>query len=298
MIASLQLKCLLIAIILGIACAQRIPRPHRGTTRGTTTKKPTLDEISDDCPEPDGFFADAEQCDKYYACNGGKISERLCPDGMVFNDFDTAQEKCDLPYNIDCSGRPKLQKPQPTLNCPRQNGYFAHEDESICNKFFYCVDGKFNMIECPAGLVFNPKVGICTWADEAKRVGCGTKEVFNFNCPKVNETFGLTHPRYADPEDCQYFYVCINGDTPRRSGCKLGQVFDDVGKNCKWAREVPECADFYKGQLTDEQLAELENPPTPKPTKKRGSTASSRRRPSKQPRRPVVEEEEEEEVEE
>lgn len=150
------------------------------------------------------------------------------------------------------------------------------------------------MIECPAGLVFNPKVGICTWADEAKRVGCGTKDVFNFNCPKVNETFGLTHPRYADPDDCQYFYVCINGDIPRRNGCKLGQVFDEVGKNCKWAREVPECADFYKGQLTDQQLEDLENPPTPRPKNKKKGTTSGRRRPSKAPRRPVVEEEEEE----
>lgn len=155
------------------------------------------------------------------------------------------------------------------------------------------------MIQCPAGLVFNPKVGICTWADEAKREGCGTKELFNFNCPKVNETFGLTHPRYSDPDDCQYFYVCINGDTPRRSGCKLGQVFDDGAKRCRWAREVPECADFYKDQLTDEELDRLEHPPTTRPTKKKkGSTASSRRRPSKAPRRPVVEEDVEEEVEE
>lgn len=25
-------------------------------------------ETSDACPEPDGYFADAEQCDKYYEC--------------------------------------------------------------------------------------------------------------------------------------------------------------------------------------------------------------------------------------
>lgn len=62
----------------------------------------------------------------------------------------------------------------------------------------------------------------------------------NFECPKHNESFGLTHPRYADPDDCQYFYVCINGDVPRRSGCKLGQVFDDGSKRCDWARNVPE----------------------------------------------------------
>lgn len=51
--------------------------------------------------------------------------------------------------------------------------------------------------------------------------------------------------------------------------------------------------DWYKGQLTDKQLHDLENPPTrPPKTKVKGP---SRRKPA---RRPPVEVEEEEEVEE
>lgn len=50
------------------------------------------------------------------------------------------------------------EEPKPSLNCPRQNGYFAHK--GTCDKFYYCVDGMFNMIVCPAGLVFNPRTGI------------------------------------------------------------------------------------------------------------------------------------------
>lgn len=65
---------------------------------------------TDECPEPDGFFADAEQCDKYYACRDGKFTEKLCPDGMVFNDYSSEEEKCDLPFNIDCSSRSKLRE--------------------------------------------------------------------------------------------------------------------------------------------------------------------------------------------
>lgn len=67
-------------------------------------------ELSENCPEPNGYFADAEQCDKYYQCRDGQITEKLCPDGMVFNDYDSDQEKCDLPFNIDCSKRPKLRE--------------------------------------------------------------------------------------------------------------------------------------------------------------------------------------------
>lgn len=52
------------------------------------------------------------------------------------------------------------EEPRPTLNCPRLNGYFAHK--GVCDKFYYCVDGMFNMIVCPAGLVFNQRTGMQT----------------------------------------------------------------------------------------------------------------------------------------
>ncbi|XP_058126424.1 protein obstructor-E [Anopheles ziemanni] len=249
------------------------------------TSEETDPELSENCPEPNGYFADAEQCDKYYQCRDGQITEKLCPDGMVFNDYDLEQEKCDLPFNIDCSKRPKLQTPIPSLHCPRQNGYFASET-GACDKFYYCVDGMFNMITCPEGLVFNPRTGICTWPDEAQRTSCTSEDVFKFSCPKVNESEAATHPRYADPDDCQFFYVCINGETPRRNGCRLGQAFDDVAKHCEWARKVPDCADWYKDRLTDKQLDELENPPTPKPKPANSPSKVSRRRPSKRPKQP------------
>jgi hypothetical protein len=65
-------------------------------------------------------------------------------------------------------------------------------------------------------------------------------DVFRFSCPKVAATEAQQHPRYADPEDCQYFYVCINGEVPRRNGCRTGQVFNDDNKTCDWPRRVPE----------------------------------------------------------
>lgn len=210
----------------------------RITKPTTTTRAPSDDETSEDCPEPYGFFADADQCDKYHACSDGRIEgewewsrtlemlnqqamtnqyficlpERLCPDGLVFNDYDIEVEKCDLPYNIDCSKRPLLrmlkplnwswnyriiifhsctEEPKPSNHCPRQNGYFGHADKGVCgkidgvfflsaanncstliqmskfdelnhfhmflsihiyvacaDKFYYCVDGMFNMITC------------------------------------------------------------------------------------------------------------------------------------------------------
>ncbi|KAI5699384.1 hypothetical protein M8J75_002064 [Diaphorina citri] len=237
------------------------------------TRAPAVEEeveaapgSTDQCPEPNGYFADAYQCDKYYECKDGKITEKLCPDGMVFNDYSSQQEKCDLPFNLDCSQRPELQPAKPSLHCPRQNGYFAHEDSTVCGQFYFCVDGKYNMITCPSGLVYNERTGICTWPDEAKKSGCSSQEVFKFSCPKVPSEVGQTHPRYADPEECQFFYVCINGETPRRNG-----------------------ADWYKGILTDEELHNLE---FPKPKARPANKGPSRGKPQRQ-QQSVAEEEEE-----
>ncbi|XP_017480134.1 PREDICTED: uncharacterized protein LOC108369524, partial [Rhagoletis zephyria] len=277
---------------LGTALAQRSnfrsgaghPTSQRHLPKRPTDPPPTEEGYvpTDECPEPNGFFPDLEQCDKYHACFEGKSTERLCADGMVFNDYSPLEEKCDLPYNIDCSKRSKLQTPQPSQHCPRKNGYFGHEEDGVCDKFYYCVDGQFNMITCPAGLVFNPKTGICTWPDEVGIKGCKSQDIFEFKCPKVNESVAVTHPRYADPDECQFFYVCVNGDVPRRNGCKLGQVFDDDKKHCDWARNVPECADWYQGRLTDAELEELENP-KPKVKKAQRTRGPSRRKPAKAP---------------
>ncbi|KAK0179849.1 hypothetical protein PV327_005560 [Microctonus hyperodae] len=231
-------------------------------------------QLPKQCPELNGYFPAADQCDKYYDCRDGKFTEKLCPDGLVFNDFSPQHEKCDLPFGIDCSKRPKRQPPQSSPHCPRMHGYFAHEDARNCDTFYYCVEGKFNKITCPAGLVFSEKTGICNWPDEAQKKGCGSRDLFNFTCPHVVESVAATHPRYADSEDCQYFYVCVNGEIPRRSGCKLGQAFDERTGKCDWARKIPECKEWYSDQLTDEELDALENPrPKAKP-----SGGSSRRK--------------------
>lgn len=66
---------------LGLVVSQ-IPRRERPKNRQKptqrTTKPPVIDDedgdddgTSSECPEPFGFFADADQCDKYYACLDG-----------------------------------------------------------------------------------------------------------------------------------------------------------------------------------------------------------------------------------
>ena len=58
-----------------------------------------------ECPEPNGFFPDPEQCDKYYECVGEVPEEKFCPDGLLFEASNPNNELCDYPFNVDCGLR-------------------------------------------------------------------------------------------------------------------------------------------------------------------------------------------------
>lgn len=95
-------------------------------------------------------------------------------------------QQLNWPFSVFSFPRPKTlpdqiawaEEPRTSLNCPRQNGYFGHKDPKVCDTFYYCVDGMFNKITCPAGLVFNSRTGICTWPDEAQKAGCSSEGEF------------------------------------------------------------------------------------------------------------------------
>ncbi|KAI4472300.1 hypothetical protein M0802_016962 [Mischocyttarus mexicanus] len=205
------------------------------------------------CPNKDGQYEDIKQCDKYYDCIDGVATEKLCPDGLVFDPLNRKVNKCDHVFNVDCGDRLELQPPQPTKKCPRRNGFFAHPEPSVCNVFFNCIDGEAIEITCTTGLHFDEYSGTCVWPDSAGREGCGAvdkKLKDGFECPKENQLdsrgMAIDHPKFAHPDDCQKFYVCLNGVTPREQGCSDGTVYNEEQQRCDAPENVPGCEDWYK----------------------------------------------------
>jgi len=204
----------------------------------------TQDYVSE-CPEDDGFFADALQCDRYYECSDGVVSEHFCPDGLVFDENISNRATCGFPFAIDCTGRTELQPAQPSPGCLRQHGYFPVPDETICDKFNFCVDGHPNTVTCPGGLIFDPVKGQCSYSDQTDREGCTSKELFEFRCPNSDEVSVHEHSRHPDPNDCQFFYLCIEGKA-RRNGCSDGNVFDPSALSCQRQDKVEgPCQTWY-----------------------------------------------------
>lgn len=192
------------------------------------------------------------QCDKYYQCVDGVATEKLCPDGLVFDMGIRKVNKCDQPFNIDCQDRTELQTPKGNANCPRRNGFFAHPDPTVCNKFYNCIDGDFTELPCTNGLYFDEYSGNCVWPDSSGRTGCVDKKELSdgFACPKdatgADHTGQVVvHPKYSHPTDCQKFYVCLNGLEPRALGCSVGEVYNEETQRCDAPENVPGCEDWY-----------------------------------------------------
>ncbi|GLH10772.1 Uncharacterized protein GBIM_15671 [Gryllus bimaculatus] len=137
------------------------------------------------CPAKDGQYEDPKQCDKFYDCDGGVPTEKLCPDGLVFDPTIRKQNKCDQPFNVDCGDRIELQKLKDGFECPK----------------------------------------------DAQADGNGQ---------------AVAHPKFAHPEDCQKFYVCLNGVEPRELGCSLGEVYNEEDQKCDAPENVAGCEDWYK----------------------------------------------------
>lgn len=235
-----------------------------------------------ECPEDNGTFADALQCDRYYECQDGEVLDQLCPDGLVFDDRDA---KCGFPFSVDCTGRPDRQDAQPQLGCPRRNGYFSVPDEKICDKFNFCVDGRPNTVTCPGGLIFDQVLGRCAHSDQTKRIGCTSADLFGFQCPEGRP---FEHSRHPDTEDCHVFYLCIAGKA-RKNGCSEGKVFNPDTLSCERQDNVEgPCRNWFNQTYLDSIYQSKAVPSAI--TGNRVVSQENRRRPSMPiiPRRPSV----------
>jgi len=210
------------------------------------------------CPEKNGFFADPEQCDKYYECVAEIPEEKFCPDGLLFDATDPNSELCDYPFNVDCGDREYVQEPEPGLDpkCYRANGFFNHEDPTVCTKYYNCVHGYPHAYDCPTPLVFDEAQGTCVREEQSSSFArkCEKTEtkpnVEGFECPD-GETIGpngqpLAHPSFPHPTSCRKYINCQFGVNPVELGCTDGLIFDHTINKCVNPEEGPsDCKCWY-----------------------------------------------------
>lgn len=205
------------------------------------------------------YLPDDEQCDKYLECNiKGELREHLCPDGFV---FDISLEKCDYPVKVNCTGRPLLQEPQPSVNCSRANGFFAWPANMSCQNFWDCREGIAYKQTCPVGVIFDPGLNTCATPDQSSRKECteGEESFLGFQCPRYAPDSVLrfgNHDRLPHPEDCQSYFTCLVTGGPRLANCGRKKVFNNATGQCSDPKNVPGCETYWIEKLKEEDSDE------------------------------------------
>ncbi|XP_049952536.1 protein obstructor-E-like [Schistocerca serialis cubense] len=190
------------------------------------------------CPEKNGRFPSPQQCDAYIECEEGVATEKLCPDGLLFNPKARFfAYPCQYPVNVDCEGRSALQPPQSTEDCPRQYGYFLRGDTSNCGKFVNCAAGVGYEFDCPEGLAFNADTLLCDWPDQVPT--CDAEAFLGFRCPEPNGRYD-DFQFFRSPADCQKYFICVNG-RPRLYSCGDGDAFNEEFGGCDGIENVTAC---------------------------------------------------------
>ncbi|CAB3229758.1 unnamed protein product [Arctia plantaginis] len=138
------------------------------------------------------------------------------------------------------------------FSCSRQ-GYFVHPRS--CARFYRCV--KFDQLspeytvfefDCPAGLAFDSRYEVCVWPGSLPHSqACpGSSEIApvpktRFICPE-HEGY------YADPENCRWFFACLDHGTSPLTAyefrCPFGLGFDAERLKCDWPWLVPNCGNI------------------------------------------------------
>ena len=169
-------------------------------------------------------FPDPEDCQYFYICIGGRDPQRSgCAVGLVFNPDKLA---CDHPENVagECS--------------TWYNATFLEEVGGLSPQ--HAAEAGVSLDTIPG----RRKQGIQRGKTGQQAPKAPTKPHIVFKCPPSDNPH--LHPRFPDPNDCQYFYICISGTTPRRNGCTKGLVYNPEKKACDLAENVEgECRTWY-----------------------------------------------------
>lgn len=225
-----------------------------------------------------GIHAHETECDKFYQCDHGhRFEDQDCPEGLLFN---SELLVCDWPENVTCPpapdspdgkakcykecmednrpwnwhkcilddcwniGRPETTNApdvdtptEPEVDCAP--GVHPHETE--CNLYYQCDHGiRFPDQECPSGLLFNPELLVCDWADNVDCANDEDAEVAPEVDPEVDPE--CDDGIYSVEGECNMFYQCENGIRYENQACPDGLVFNESKAQCDWPDNV-DCGD-------------------------------------------------------
>ncbi|XP_055538564.1 multiple epidermal growth factor-like domains protein 11 [Wyeomyia smithii] len=201
------------------------------------------------------------RCDAFLRCHQGCACFKFCDTGLWWS---TELQRCVDRYRSDCVEveRPECPECEPDERCPLDDDpdnpiRFPIPDR--CDAYIQCVNGRGCVVECPAGLEFNPETEVCdiegecvittpntTPPDPDTTTTPITTTTTTSDCPtcppgvckpddrcpiSCNECEPVLLPH---PDDCGMFLKCSHGFACEMR-CPDGLHWSIQQNRCEWA---------------------------------------------------------------
>lgn len=195
------------------------------------------------------------ECDKYYFCEEGMMSEQTCPNGLVYGIHNTVIDYCIYRWEATC-GDKTIPNPISSPGCRWQYGLSTVQGSPKCSKNYYeCKAGKYEIKQCPLeSQVYDDLSKSCR---EGKTVGCAINALADFHCPHDDQSNHYwPFPRYF--LDDKTLIHCIN-DKPELVKCNSDERVDPERLHCVPATDRVKVEEKIPQILQQQQDRVLEN---------------------------------------
>ncbi|GIY98921.1 putative chitinase 3, partial [Caerostris extrusa] len=203
---------------------------------------------SEICPRRNGLFPYKDDCHKFVHCANGIPYTKVCPPKLNFDPATLrctyAPDKCETSKSPSViEGKSKTGTPEDQKwKCPNDFGYYRHAGN--CSNFYQCIEGVPSIKQCPTGLFFNSKLGMCDWAAQVNcRVNQGHLQR---HCRRFDRKGHCPADRSNKPSPhCDMFYDCRTGDACAKR-CPNGLYFNTQTSMCDFPSNVVCKKDDYE----------------------------------------------------
>ncbi|XP_023236929.1 uncharacterized protein LOC111636008 isoform X2 [Centruroides sculpturatus] len=178
------------------------------------------------CPEQFGYFADMDDCSKYFVCVFGDALHESCTGGLYFS---AELQTCDWPRNVECASGEK--PPNPTEERPPQDGFDSNRHRSNITIISTPNDNQLSFHNRSRSTTNRPTTTTTTEPttiaiyksphDYKKELEPENLNPYNRQSPDVNESYepdtpdsDEAAPPYVDSEGGIY----VNDGPPKTSG--------------------------------------------------------------------------------
>lgn len=173
-------------------------------------------------------FGHASECDKYFYCEDGYLSEQRCPNGLLYGTRETVLDYCVHRWKATCDDR-SIPNPISSPGCRWQYGIFSVQGSPKCTPDYYeCTEGRFEVRKCAIdGQVYDDRTKSCHFSEA---VGCAQEALGDFQCPPDDQANTYwPFPRYFLNE--RALIHCVN-DKPEIVRCTPEERVDPEHLHC------------------------------------------------------------------